>query len=148
MKPTRTLSRRSFLGRVAGGALVGGAALTAIATGAQAQVTDSDSGPYADPAGRGRGSTGVTDRDPSDPVGRGRGYRSGITDRDSGRYADPPGRGRGVTRTGITDGDSGSTSDPVGNGRGRPNRRCTGVTDGDSGRYVDRASCGRGRPRR
>ena len=30
MKPTRKLSRRSFLGRVAGGAIVGGAALTVL----------------------------------------------------------------------------------------------------------------------
>ncbi|MGQ0659932.1 hypothetical protein [Sphingosinicella sp.] len=130
MKPTRKISRRSFIGRVAGGALVGGAALTAIATRAQAQVTDSDSGPYADPAGRGRGNTGVTDSDPHDPPGRGRGVRR-------------------PTTSGITDGDAGRTADPGGNGRGRPNRRCgTRITDGDSGRYVDRAGCGRGRPRR
>ncbi|WP_300527175.1 hypothetical protein [Maricaulis sp.] len=39
-------------------------------------MTDSDSGAYADPAGRGRGSSGVTDSDTgayADPVGRGRG---------------------------------------------------------------------------
>lgn len=126
MKPTRKISRRSFIGRVAGGALIGGAALTALTTRANAQVTDSDSGPYADPAGRGRGRTGLTDRDPSDAPGNGRG-----------------------SRTGITDGDSGSNADPGGNGRGRPNRRCgTRITDGDSGRWVDRAGCGRGRPRR
>lgn len=146
MKPTRKISRRSFMGRVAGGALVGGAALTAITTRAQAQVTDSDSGPYADPAGRGRGNTGVTDGDPYDPVGRGRGRRrTGVTDRDP---SDAPGNGRGSSRTGITDGDGGSYADPAGNGRGRPGRACTGVTDGDGGNYADRGGCGRGRPRR
>lgn len=144
MKPTRKISRRSFMGRVAGGALVGGAALTALTTRASAQITDSDTGTYADPAGRGRGRrSGITDRDPTDAPGRGRG--TGITDRDP---SDPPGRGRGTSRTGITDGDVGRVADPVGNGRGRPNRRCTGVTDGDGGRYTDRAGCGRGRPRR
>ena len=44
MKVTRTLSRRSFLGRVAGGAIVGGAALTVLGGTAEAQITDSDSG--------------------------------------------------------------------------------------------------------
>ena len=57
MKPTRKLSRRSFLGRVAGGAIAGGAALTVLGAPAEAlQVTDSDSGPNSDPPGRGRGN--------------------------------------------------------------------------------------------
>src|SRR4051812_30091711 len=76
MKPTRRLSRRSFLARVAGGAIVAGGALTMVGAPAGAlQVTDSDRGPNADPAGRGRG----------------------VTDSDSGPNADPAGRGRGVT---------------------------------------------------
>ena len=89
MKPTRKLSRRSFLGRVAGGAIAGGAALTVLGGPAEAfQVTDSDTGPNAD------------------PVGRGRGGRS-CSDSDTGRNADPGGRGRrcGGGRTGITDSD-------------------------------------------
>lgn len=133
MRPTRKISRRSFLGRVAGGAVVGGGALVALATGAQAQITDSDTGAYADPAGRGRGRrTGITDSDPSDPVGRGRGRRTGITDSDP---SDPAGNGRGRRNTGITDRDP---SDPVGNGRGR--RSCS---DSDGGAYAD--PIGRGR---
>ena len=51
----RKFDRRSFLTRVAGVAVAGGLA----AGEARAlQVTDSDTGPYADPAGRGRGGTG------------------------------------------------------------------------------------------
>ena len=77
MKPTRKLSRRSFLGRVAGGAIAGGAALTVLGETAQAlQVSDSDSGSNADQAGR--GYTGVTDSDTgnnSDRAGHGRGGR-------------------------------------------------------------------------
>src|SRR5688572_17928035 len=62
MKPTRKISRRSFLGRVAGGAIAGGAALTVLGESASAlQVTDSDTGQNSDPPGRGR--TGVTDSD-------------------------------------------------------------------------------------
>ena len=121
MKPTRRLSRRSFLGRVAGGAIIGGAALTVLGTEAVAlQVSDSDSGPTGDPAGRGRGN---------------------LTDRDSGSNADRPGRGRGARRASCTDRDSGARSDGVGRGRGN------GVNDADSGANADAARCGRG-PRR
>ncbi|MGQ0661269.1 hypothetical protein [Sphingosinicella sp.] len=115
----RKVSRRSFLGRVLGGAAIGAIAIVGGATPAEAQVcTDRDP---TDPGGRGRWCRRrprCTDRDPSDPVGRGRWCtrrrrrRSGITDRDPG---DPVGRGRGRRRTGITDSDP---SDPVGNGRG------------------------------
>ena len=105
----RKVSRRSFLGRVVGGAMIGTVAVVAGVQPAIAQITDSDP---SDPVGRGRG-TGITDRDPSDPVGRGRGYRrrrrrrgSGITDRDP---YDPVGNGRR-----CTDRDPG---DPVGRGR-------------------------------
>jgi hypothetical protein len=104
----RKVSRRSFLGRVLGGAVIGTVAVIGGATPAEAQ-TDSD--PY-DPVGGGRGyrrryRSGITDRDPYDPVGGGRGRR----------------RRRRRGWTGITDRDP---SDPVGNGRGRRRRRiCT-----------------------
>ena len=117
MKTTRKLSRRSFLGRVAGGAIVGGAALTVLGERAQAlQVSDSDSGPNADPPGRGR--TGVTDSDSgsnSDRPGHGRRARSGVTDNDTGGGADPAGNGRG--RRACSDSDTGNGSDPVSRGR-------------------------------
>lgn len=156
MKPTRKLSRRSFLGRVGGGALGAGSflALTGCVT---TGYTDSD--PY-DPIGGGRGSRygGITDADRgryADPPGRGRGG-SGYTDRDTGRYADPPGGGRGdgggytdndptdpVGGGGgsCTDRDSGRYGDPIGRGR---ECRGTGYTDNDSGRYADPAGQGRG----
>jgi hypothetical protein len=86
MKPTRQLSRRSFLARVAGGAIVTGGAMVALTGGAQAfQVTDSDAGATADPPGRGRG-------------GANRRLRN-CTDGDSGANADPAGNGRGNRRT-------------------------------------------------
>lgn len=115
MKPTRSLSRRSFLGRVAGGAIVGGAALTVLgASPAHAQITDQDS---TDTAGHGRGN--ITDGDSgrtSDPSGRGRGARrTSCSDQDTGDRA-----GHGVR--GPTDGDSGSMADVAGCGRG-PRRR-------------------------
>jgi len=114
MKPTRPLSRRSFIGRVAGGAIVGGAALTVLGTSAaQAQVTD---------------------QDPTDSAGHGRGN---ITDGDSGRTADQANRGRGPRRASCSDRDSG---DQAGHG-------VRGPTDGDSGSMADAAGCGRG-PRR
>jgi len=100
MKSSRRLSRRSFLGRVAGGAIVGGAALTVLgSSAAQAQVTDSDS---TDTANHGRGN---------------------ITDRDSGTNADQPNRGRGPRRTTCSDRDSG---DQAGHGRRGPTDRDTG----------------------
>ena len=47
MKTTRKLTRRSFLGRVAGGAIAGGAALTVLGESARAvQSSDRDSGLY------------------------------------------------------------------------------------------------------
>jgi len=101
MKPTRKISRRSFLTRVAGGAIVGGGAMMALTGGAQAlQVTDSDEGATADPPGRGRGRNRIR----------------GCTDGDSGANADPAGNGRG-SRT--TDGDAGASADPPSCGRRR-----------------------------
>ena len=122
------MSRRSFLTRVAGAAL-GGGALSAlgVVSGAAAQqrtytgITDSDRGPNMDQGGSGRGGqpSGRTDNDTGatgDPIGRGRGtpQRSGYTDRDTGTGSDPVGNGRGP---GCTDSDSGSASDPVSYGR-------------------------------
>ena len=127
MKPTRRLSRRSFLGRVAGGAVAAGAAMTVLTGPAEAQgCSDSDSGRNGDPSGRGRRC---------------------CTDSDRGRYADGVGRGRRCGRSGITDRDTGGNSDAAGNGRGPLRARPSGLTDGDSGRYSDRANFGRG-PRR
>lgn len=114
MKPTRRLSRRSFIGRVAGGAIVGGAALTVLgAAAANAQVTD---------------------QDPTDGAGHGRGA---LTDRDSGARADQAGHGRGPRRTSCSDQDSGDSA----------GRAAHGPTDGDSGANADAPHCGRG-PRR
>jgi hypothetical protein len=130
MKPTHSLTRRSFLARVAG---IGAAASMLLPTigRAQPEVTDGDSGSLADPPGRGRGRggyhTGITDSDSGRTAdaagsGRGRGWCEGTTDNDSGAYADPAGRGRrppSGSRSGLTDNDSGVASDPAGNGRGR-----------------------------
>ena len=175
MKPTRKLNRRSFLRRVAGGA-VGLGALGAIDGSASAQtgpytgITDTDSGSYADNAGHGRGpggnrsaqpqsNEGVTDSDPADLPGHGRGGYTGYSDNDSGATADPSGRGRRrgeqAPQTGITDSDP---TDSYGEGRGtagngaRPWRtrpdgtpvEHTGITDSDSGQSRDPAGYGRG----
>jgi hypothetical protein len=132
MKPTRKLSRRSFLATVAGTVAAAGA-ITIVATDAaeaQSGCTDSDSGSYADQAGNGR------------RCGGGGRPRTGCTDSDSGRYSDPAGRGRcrrRVRRSGCTDSDTGRHSDPAGNGRCR-RRSCT---DSDTGRYADRPGAGR-----
>jgi hypothetical protein len=114
MKPTRRLSRRSFIGRVAGGAIAGGAALTVL--------------------GAGAANAQVTDRDPTDGSGHGRGA---LTDSDSGAHADQPGHGRGPRRTRCSDRDSGDSAGHASHG----------PTDGDSGGNADAPHCGRG-PRR
>jgi len=174
MKPLHKLNRRSFLGQVAGGAVSLGAlgAFTGAAraqTGPYTGVTDNDSGSYADNAGHGRGpggnasghpqaQTGITDRDPSDPSGGGRGTYTGYSDSDSGANSDPSGGGRRGQRpqTGITDGDP---TDPYGQGQGTSGARShnsiqrrpdgsfshyTGITDTDSGATRDPANYGRG----
>ena len=187
MKPHRKLTRRSFLGQVAGGAVLAGGALALVEGRASAQTTDSDptdlpglgrgggrttdrdTGPGADPIGRGRGSAPrqavCSDSDAGDPQGRGRRChryandiddrgmdreppRTGITDNDRGSpNADMEGRGRGGPgnrpQTGYTDHDP---SDPAGNGRGGAGGPpYTGHTDADPG---DRAGYGRGGSRR
>jgi len=124
-----TVSRRSFLSIVTGGAITIGAAGTVMGGAAYArQVTDSDTGSNADPVGRGRSS--VTDSDSGSNAdragyGRGSGGRSGLTDSDTGNNSDPVGRGRGsADRAGAgrrcSDSDSGGRADPGGSGR-----RCT-----------------------
>ena len=98
MKPVRKISRRSFMARVAGGAVVGGGAMMLVTDSARAfQVSDADP---VDPAGRGRGGPGNRIR--------------GCTDGDRGTTADPAGHGRGNNRT---DSDSGPGSDPARCGR-------------------------------
>ena len=155
----KEVSRRSMLGTV-GSIALGGAASTvmagcyrravvvgprapnAVVVGPQVQyqqqqwasgVTDSDGGPYADPAGNGRGAQ--------------RQVCSGITDSDGGPGADPGGCGRGRVgmTSGITDSDGGPYADPAGNGRGNVRQGYTGITDSDGGPYADPAGSGRGR---
>ena len=93
--------RRAFLriGGVAAGAVglvvgCGGRRGTYIVTAQNA--TDGDTGYRADPAGGGRGPTGMTDRD-------------------AGECADPA--NYGVAGSGLTDSDSGACADTAGNGR-------------------------------
>lgn len=110
MKDLRKVSRRSFMTRVVGGAVVGGGAMVALGTSAKAlQITDGDPG---DPANR----TGLTDNDSGDRAGNGRGTRRyrACSDNDSGSNADPAGRGRG---NGASDSDSGANADRPGCGR-------------------------------
>jgi hypothetical protein len=86
----------------------------------QTGYSDSDSGANADPSGAGRRGapvqTGITDSDPTDPYGQGRGggtARPGSAMRPDGSYAQ---------YSGITDADSGATRDPANYGRG--SREC------------------------
>jgi len=98
MKTTRRLSRRSFLGTVAGGMMLGGGALVALSgTAGAVPSSDNDSGPRADPPGRGT-RTGRTDQDSSDAPGRG--TVTGLNDADPG---DPANRGRGCNDTDPAD---------------------------------------------
>ena len=134
MKVVRKLSRRSFLNRVAGGALVGGGAL-AVATGAGRAhpVSDSDAAD-AEGSGSRTGAWPAADTDAgasSDPVGR-PGRLGHYTDSDSGPNGDPANHGRR-----ITDADAG---DPVGY---RPN-----ISDRDVGEHADQVGRGRRPPRR
>ncbi len=91
----RKVGRRSALTAI-GASVAGAVGLTAAVAAApqQAQAqTDSDTGPNADPAGRGH---------------------TGRTDSDSGPNADRSGHGRGRP---CSDSDSGPNSDPAGRGR-------------------------------
>ena len=130
MKPTRKLSRRSFLTTVAGSvAAVGALGLVAPSPAEAFQCSDADAGPNSDPPGGGRSCGG---------------RRSGCTDADTGPNSDPAGDGRCVRRprrSGCTDADTGRYSDPAGNGRCVRRRRS--CTDSDTGRYSDPAGRGR-----
>ena len=84
----------------------------------QTGYSDSDSGANADPSGGGRRGrreqTGITDQDPSDPYGQGRGSNGSSAQNGVRRRPD----GSPVSYTGITDADSGSSRDPSNYGRG------------------------------
>lgn len=102
---TNRVGRRSGLA-ILGTAVAGAVLVTGAPATAEAACTDRDP---SDPSGRGRG-TGVTDRDPNDSPGCGRGPRAtGYTDRDP---TDVAGNGRGPRRCSDSDPD-----DPVGAGR-------------------------------
>lgn len=90
----RPLGRRSAIATL-GAAVLGGAAVVAGASSAQARDR----------------SAKASDSDPTDPPGRG---RTGFTDRDSGASADGAGRGVCAER-GWSDSDP---NDPAGRGRG------------------------------
>lgn len=131
MTPTRKLSRRSFIARVAGGSALLGGALAFVAGPAEAyQCTDADPAPpRGDPSGRGHRCQGAASRP-----------RTGCSDNDSGNGSDPAAYGRHCGRaTGYTDNDS---TDPTNGGRGYSarERQCS---DSDSGSYSDNAGQGR-----
>jgi hypothetical protein len=149
MKASRTLSRRSFVAKVAGGMIATGGAAALIVGPAHAQnysgVTDCDSGNGADRPGYGTGN------------------RNQYTDQDTGPNADARCHGHGPNRpeggtsgygrysyeyppSGCSDSDGGSGADPGGrgvrcNGRTPPThyppentRHCT---DSDTGPHAD-----------
>src|SRR4051812_15403657 len=105
MKPSRKISRRSFLGRVGGGTVMAGSFLSL--TGCVGYGY-SDADPYAPAGGGGRGFHGGYPR------------QGGCTDGDSGQYADPAGHGRNCRGGGggYSDSDSGPGADPAGQGHG------------------------------
>ncbi len=107
-----SMGRRSSIAAV-GAAVLGAATLVGI-TPSEAEAQCSDRDPN-DPVGRGRycgGGTGCTDRDPGDRAGWGRRCGpSGCSDSDP---QDPGGNGRHCGRRTCSDRDP---SDPVGAGR-------------------------------
>ena len=119
MKPTRNVTRRSFLGTVAGASLAGGALL------AVAGSASSQSRPRMNNAGRRiQGTITDGDKNPADATGP-----RGCTDYDMGRNADGPGSGRG-TRLNDNDRELGQPrarqyGDPTNCGR----RRSSGDAD-------------------
>jgi hypothetical protein len=90
MVTERPMGRRSSMAMLGAGVLGAVGLVGAVAPSeAEAQCTDSDSGYGADPAGRGRRCCrGISDSDPSDPVGCG---RRACSDSDP---HDPGGQGR------------------------------------------------------
>ena len=132
MRQRRKLNRRSFLGRVLGGAAVGGGALVAMSrSGAAHPVSDNDT---SDPGGAGTSTAHFPHSDTdqgagSDPAGT-PGRLGHFSDSDSGAGADPVSHGRRHSdtdagagsdpanqRRSFTDGDTGPSADPVGRGR-------------------------------
>lgn len=142
MKLNRKLNRRSFVARVAGGAAAA-AGFAALGRGEAAalQVTDRDFGQNADPAGQGRGNagrSGLTDSDPSDSAGNGRGlvieprgstgnspgagaqsnpYNSGSGGTGAPGASASPSATTGATDRRCTDSDVSPSADPVRGGR-------------------------------
>jgi hypothetical protein len=125
MPEDNIVDRRSFMGRVVGGAALVGAGVIGGTTTASAQ-------------------SGINDADPVDAANNGRGRpnarRTGLNDADP---VDNPGMGRGPVRatgrrSGLNDEDP---TDAAGYGRGRPNARRTGLNDSDP---VDQPGWGRG----
>lgn len=99
---TERIGRRSSIVALIGGSVAAAVGLVAgTPSKAEAQCTDSDGGPHADPGGHGRRcGHHCSDSDGghhADPAGGGRHCGGGghrCTDSDGGRYADPAGRGR------------------------------------------------------
>ena len=129
MRVGHKVNRRSFVARVAGGAVFAGSILL--------------------PAGTGVSAHPVNDGDPSDRTGDGRNVRRPASD--TGTDADPSGAG---TRLGhFSDGDRGRGSDPPWHGRnvgdgdiGRgsdPATRLPSFSDGDTGPHADPPRRGR-----
>jgi hypothetical protein len=145
MKTTRSISRRSFFGRVTGGLAAAGAFGVAAGKAAAFQQTDQDRF-IADQPGQGQGArSGITDEDPGDAPGDGRGEMRRRGNLEPQRPPEQPFLDDKVraAETGITDQDP---SDPARYGRGgtpqtapqnpytdegRPRQRGTGVTDSD-----------------
>ena len=154
MKPSRPLNRRSFLGRVSGGAMIGAGTLLLGLRPARAQtglytgITDQDSGSHADNAGHGRGPGGNAWGQPAQPQ---QNY-TGCSDSDAGSTADPSGSGRRCRQTRQTGHTDSDPTDPYNQGVGgvRNNQRrsdgCwvhyTGHTDSDSGPSRDPSNYG------
>ncbi|RVT89618.1 hypothetical protein EOD42_24790 [Rhodovarius crocodyli] len=103
------------------------------------------SGWNAPPGAAPGGQSGLTDNDPNDPAGNGRGQGGrpgGVTDSDPN---DPPGQGRGRgggAPQGPTDSDP---NDPPGQGRGRGGGAPQGPTDSDPNDPPGRRRGGGGR---
>jgi hypothetical protein len=119
MKPRRAVSRRSFIAKVTGGIAFLGS-FGSLARGASAQQTDADRH-IADQPGAGRGPvSGISDRDPTDSVGNGRGNtmrRGDLPEPErppANPFRDNQAEGRHAP-SGLTDSDP---SDPSGDGRG------------------------------
>jgi hypothetical protein len=138
----RSVARRSVLG------LIGTSVVGAVATACGPRV----------PRARYYGRSGITDADPNDSAGRGRGtvyvqQQQPVYVQQQPVYVQQPQpvyvqQPQPVVvvqqpQTGITDGDSGAYADPAGGGRGNAPRQ-TGLTDGDAGAYADPAGGGRG----